>query len=326
MLLSVVVPTFNNAEILPLCLRRILDQTLPKEAYEIVLVDDASTDGTAEIVAKAPQDYPGSRIQCFSNKNNMGPASARNVGIAAARSNLVVFIQDDILVKPDFLQRHVQFHQSFVEKEAALIGLVAFDETLRITPFMKWLENGHQFDYGRLVGEGKTKRSADSDRVAIEIIDKPYLTFYTPNLSVKRQFLLENDGFDENLFVPGGAVFEDTELGYRLSQQGLRLFFDRNILVSHRHQKTLASTCALRFVSGQVARRLYARHPELQDVFRDNFKTGLSRWVLNEATIRPLESIARFCEERLNAGLFFWLVCRYYYNEGYRLKSKPQRR
>jgi len=308
MKLSVIIPTHNNAKILPICLERIFRQTMPKADYEVLMINDASSDETNRVIEELKGDYQDRNFKTFNFFENKGPAAARDLGILESRTPLLVFIQDDILVEPTFLEKHFQFHLDHPRKELVLIGKTIFNPEAGLTPFMKWLEDGHQFKFPK-------------NENLVEITGKSYLNFYTPNLSLKREFVIETEGFDESLYVSGGIVYEDTELGYRLYKLGMRLYYDPIIKVLHHHYKSLESVCRLRFLSGQTARILYGKHPELASVFKDKIKTRVTGLIINDLTIKLLGPLAEFCEKRLRIGLLFWLVCRYYYNQGYLNKN-----
>ncbi len=305
MLLSVIIPTFNNSKILPECLRRIFDQTLSREEYEIIVVNDASTDETVNVLSQF-----NDRVKVINLEKNSGSAASRNAGIKASNSKLEVFIQDDIFVEPDFLEHHLKFHKDHANQKDVLIGLTVFDPAIGITPFMRWLESGHQFKFPHSTIQ-------QFNNLTIEITDKPFLTFYTPNLSLKKSLVEEVGGFDETLFIKGGVVYDDTELGYRLYKADMRLFFDPGIKVFHHHFKSLESVCRLRRASGQVAKLLYEKHPELRKVFKDDLKTRVSRILVNKVSMTVLEPLAKWSEARICFDLLYWLVCRYYYNLGY---------
>ena len=295
--ISVVLPTHNNAQILPDCLRRILSQTLPKEEYEVIVIDDGSMDGTVGVL----REIRGIRVQSFDK--NSGPSAARNAGILAAKAPIIVFIQDDILVKPDFLEQHLSFHEERSDVASVLVGNTRFDPAVAQTPFMQWWE-GKQFGFP-IGGIG-------------EVGGISYLNFYPTNLSAKREFLLRNGLFDKEFFVNGHIGYEDTELGYRLWQAGMRLYYNPALKVLHRHLRSLKDICDQSYYKGQLARILYQKHPELQGIFRDDLKFYLTRWFINSLTIGFLEPVAYWCESRIRFGLLFWLVCRFYYNKGYR--------
>ncbi len=96
---SVVIPTYNRARLLPRALESVLGQTL--DDFELLVVDDASTDDTAAVVAS----YEDPRIRCLALEENGGVANARNAGIAAASGTFVSFLDDDDEYLPEFLER-----------------------------------------------------------------------------------------------------------------------------------------------------------------------------------------------------------------------------
>src|SRR3989442_541191 len=105
--LSVMVPTYNQADLLRESLRSLLDQKLPKEAYEIVVVDDGSTDHTAAVLGEF-----GAAVRTVRLPANRGRSAARNEGIHHASGQLVAFVDSDIIVRQDFLTWHLDTYRS----------------------------------------------------------------------------------------------------------------------------------------------------------------------------------------------------------------------
>ncbi len=104
LLVSVIVPTYNRAQLLPKAIDSILGQTYSK--IELIIVDDGSTDGTEQIL----QNY-GERIRVL-RQENAGPAIARNRGIRAAKGDIVAFLDSDDLWLPTKLQRQMELLES----------------------------------------------------------------------------------------------------------------------------------------------------------------------------------------------------------------------
>jgi glycosyltransferase involved in cell wall biosynthesis len=101
---SVVIPTYNCARLLPLAVESAFDQTLPPD--EVVVVDDGSTDGTAALLGELSARY-GARLTCLRQPNG-GEARARNTGVAAARHELVAFLDQDDRWTPEKLETQVE--------------------------------------------------------------------------------------------------------------------------------------------------------------------------------------------------------------------------
>ncbi|MFM7372684.1 MAG: glycosyltransferase family 2 protein, partial [Sphaerospermopsis kisseleviana] len=96
---SVVIPTYNRLPILQKCLRALEVQnfkdTTLVEGYEIVLVDDGSTDGTLDWLAEHQDQFP--HVRCF-QQDHAGPAAARNLGVEKAAGDTIIFIDSDLVV------------------------------------------------------------------------------------------------------------------------------------------------------------------------------------------------------------------------------------
>lgn len=223
MQLSVVIPTYNRQETLAKALRALFaQQGLEQIIWEIIVVDDGSTDETGNLVAKLATQ--SSVPLSYHYQENNGPAAARNRGIQAAAAPLVLLIGDDILAHPDLLAHHLAAHKRYPHPQAAILGLVDWTPTLTVTPFMRWwIEN--RFRFGAL-RDGKVKPD--------------YWFFYTCNISVKQEFLLENGLFDEEFHA---AAYEDTELAYRLNQAGLQIHFAPQASAYHDHPTDFQSAC-----------------------------------------------------------------------------------
>ncbi|MFM8008318.1 MAG: glycosyltransferase family 2 protein, partial [Dolichospermum sp.] len=105
--LSIVIPTYNRLPILEKCLRALEVQQFSTEnhieGYEVVLVDDGSTDDTLNWLALHKYELP--HVYCF-EQNHAGPAAARNLGIEKASGDTIIFIDSDLVVLPNFLQAH----------------------------------------------------------------------------------------------------------------------------------------------------------------------------------------------------------------------------
>jgi len=253
MVLSVVIPTFNRADILKECLAALLKQDLPAQDFEVIVVDDGSTDETKKVLEKYAAKHRNFR---FFNQKNQGQGIARNLGIEHAKGNIIVLIGDDIIVKENFLSEHLRYHLRHAKENEAVLGLTLWHPRLHVTPFMKWLTNGssvfgrfggHQFAYEKL----EDKEEAD------------YNFFYTSNISLKRM-LLDKYPFDPSF---SGYGWEDIELGYRLHlREKLRLYYNKEAIGYHDHVMTEASLADRMRNIGKSAWVFHKRYPELGKV------------------------------------------------------------
>jgi glycosyltransferase involved in cell wall biosynthesis len=193
--LSVVVPVYNDAGNLEAALGRLADQTLPHEAYEVVVVDDGSTDATPGVIAAAAARAPVAVVRFEANR---GRAAARNAGIRAARAPVIVFIDSDVLVGRDFLARHLQMHGAAARPVVGRGPVVAI-----ATPVVP-------------------------ARPPMTRISSAYLD--TANASVPRQALIDAGLFDEGFRAYG---WEDFDLGLRLRARRIRRVFSPAALAFH---------------------------------------------------------------------------------------------
>ena len=210
---SVIVPTFQRAALLDRCLTA-LSVAGANCAYEVVVVDDGSTDSTGDVLDRHLGRLP---LTALRQPKNAGPAAARNRGLSESRGALVLFVDDDVVAAPDLLSRHLALHQATDDEQLAVLGRVDWHPDLRVTPFMRWLDrSGLQFAYDTWLQEGP--------------IVPPYAAFYTANLSLHRRLLEAVGGFDERFPFP---AYEDMELAHRLTARGLRMVYRPEALAWH---------------------------------------------------------------------------------------------
>ena len=206
--LSVVVPVYNGGVQLQQCLDALLSSAF--RDYEIIVVDDASTDGSAEVVRARGLEV----VQLTSRR---GPAAARNCGARRARAQVILFVDADVVVRRDTLLRINAF---FREKEgtAALFG--SYDDEPAAENFASQYKNLlHHFIHQR------------SQATAA--------TFWAGCGAIRREAFEAVGGFDERKY--DRPSIEDIELGYRLRRKGFEITLDRELQVKHLKRWTLSS-------------------------------------------------------------------------------------
>lgn len=192
--LSVVICTHNRKELLKGTLESLNNQTLPHSAYEIIVVDDGSTDGTEDLVKSLSFDY---KLRYIKNEWG-GRSAARNTGINATEGEICVFVDDDILAKEDFLENHAKIHKQY--PNSIVRGPIVLITEYKIP------------DY-------KVKPSDFSGAL-----------FCTCNASAPVGALKDLGGFDESFKEYG---YEDNDMGWRLYSYGLKRRFNMNAVVYH---------------------------------------------------------------------------------------------
>ena len=207
---------------------------MPAGTFEIVVADSNSNDGTAEYLAGVAAEH------CFV-RHVPGPysgrAMARNAGIAAARGEVVMFTDADIIASPDLLERHLALHRA--ERGIAVVGMElqvsSLDEyeRLRDTPALR----------RPLHPDGRSKLS--------------WLYFLTGNASVRKSDLERVGRFDENFT---GYGHEDLELGYRLQAAGIRIRYEPAAVDYHWHPVPYDEQKEKMKLAGRSTVRFYQKH------------------------------------------------------------------
>jgi glycosyltransferase involved in cell wall biosynthesis len=198
---SVVIPTFDRAELLPETIRALAAQDTAGFTYEVVFVDDGSTDETPAILDQAVAEHPAV-FRRMRGRHAGGPAGPRNMGIRAARGETILILDDDVIPDHDLVLRHWEFHRNNPAANAAAVGELYLPSEVRADPMSLF----HSFPYGEM------KAGATLS----------FYYFWTCNISLKRAFMLEHGMFNEDATL---YPLEDMECGYRLVQSGLRLEF-----------------------------------------------------------------------------------------------------
>jgi len=269
-LISVIIPTFNNRAALLRTLGTLFKQTLPPEKYEIVVLDDGSTDGTEEMVRALASPV----AITYARQENRGRAAARNAGSRLAHGQILLYLDSDILASPDLLEQHYQ-HYEENGNAIGVQGRTLVHPESKVTPFMRTKEL-----FPDLTRRKRTNLS-------------PY-HFITRNVSIRAADLWAVGGFDESF---PGYGWEDIELGLRLHANGVRLYYDPSAIGYHHDIETLDRTCAKLYQAGLGAVYFWQKHDRRHGlglfleihpvilpfkwlVFRTGVLAHLIRWIL----------------------------------------------
>ena len=225
---SVVVPVRNGAEVIGRCLAALAAQDFPEGEMEVLVVDDGSTDGTAEAV----RHYRGVTLL---TQPPRGPAAARNRGIAAAQGEYVLFTDADCAPHPTWARALIEG----VEAAGAAGGKGVYT-TLQESLVARFVQIEYETKYARM-----------RRRATIDFVDT-YAAIY------RRDVLAEVGGFDERL--PSASV-EDQELSFRVAARGHRLVFVPGASVEHLHAATLRGYARKKWNIGYWKVAILASHP-----------------------------------------------------------------
>src|SRR5262249_22621170 len=116
--LSVVIPTFNRKNVLRLCLSALAFQTLPESLWEVIVVDDGSTDGTVSFCQEIALPFQLTYLR----QANQGAGAARRAGVEAARGEFVLLCNDDTIASSTLLSEHLRIHTAHRREKWAVLG------------------------------------------------------------------------------------------------------------------------------------------------------------------------------------------------------------
>jgi len=225
---SVIVPAYNAEATLGDCLAALQAQSMSRDRYEVIVVDDGSTDRTAEVARRY-----GVRLI---RQSNAGPAAARNRGVEAAQGGILLFTDADCAPVPGWIERLTEPFRA--PEVAGAKGVYRTRQKELVARFV-------QVEY-----EGKYARMSRRDH--IDFVD-------THSAAYRRHVFLVNGGFDA--VFPTASV-EDQEFSFRLARKGYRLVFAPRAVVYHRHDTTLAEYWRRKFRIGYWKALLLHWHPE----------------------------------------------------------------
>lgn len=180
---TVILPTYNRLPVLKSCISKLLDQTV--KDFEILLIDDCSSDGTDEYI----KDFDTPNLKYFRMEERHGPYYARNLGIREAKGKIIIFVDSDVIVFPDFVEDHIEIHNK--REDLVVQGMVKHVKSLEDVNLK-----------GFYIPNALCLR-----------------TFITQNASVRKKYLLAAGGFES--FGPTMG-YKDVDMGFKLMDLGLK--------------------------------------------------------------------------------------------------------
>lgn len=216
-LVSVVVVNFNGKEHLEACLSSLENLNFPREHLEVIMVDNASRDGSVKFVSSR---FP--RVKTVRNSNNVGFARAVNIGVEQARGDYVALLNNDAKADSEWLT------------QLLLPVLSQSDVVCSSSKILTWDGKNIDFVGGTLGFYGHGFKVKVGSPAVSEEGEKPILFPCGGAMLVDKKVFLDVGGFDEDYF----AFFEDVDFGWRLWVLGYRVFFAPKSLVYHHHHAT----------------------------------------------------------------------------------------
>ena len=225
--ISVVVPARNAEQTIGECLESLLTQSEPRERYEVIVVDDGSTDDTRQVV----QRYEVTLL----DQPHEGPAAARNRGVAASQGEVVLFTDADCVPAPDWIEEMLRPFEG-----QDVVGVKGAYRTRQRGVLPRFVQCEYEERYERMA---RLKQ--------IDFVD-------TYSAGYRRQIFLAEGGFDTA--YPNASV-EDQEFSFRLAERGYKMVFTPKAIVYHRHPETVRAYLRRKFNIGYWKVRVLRRHP-----------------------------------------------------------------
>ena len=220
--ISIVIPTYNRKKLLKRTLNSLFKQTYPRDKYEILVIDDGSTDETSEMIKELMRTHPELK---YLRQRNRGPASARNQGIKKAKGRIVAFIDDDCIANRNWL---MQIMNSFTDD--SILGVEGKTETIKneITPFTHYVLN----ERGGL--------------------------YPSCNIAYRADILKDVKGFDGDYPY---QWCEDVDLAFAVLNHG-KITFNPKVLITHPPRKRSFVSLIKKMKFYKSEWRLYNKYPK----------------------------------------------------------------
>lgn len=227
---SIIVAVYNRAQEIGECLESLLSLDYPRTKREIIVVDDGSTDATPQVVR-------GYDVTLLEMDRNRGQSAARNAGVAAARGEIVAFVDSDCIAEPAWLAELVPYFQD--DRNVLVGGFVDSYYTESLLDRYEEAKSPLCMGWELVVGQG-----VESD-------------FYVPtcNMLVRKGAYLRVGGLNEDQ-----RVGEDVDLCWKLKEIGARLLYVPKGKVKHKHRNRFLDTFRRRFDYGTSEALLHAAH------------------------------------------------------------------
>jgi glycosyltransferase involved in cell wall biosynthesis len=256
-LVSVIVPTRNRVGYLPGLLQGLEAQHFPPERWELIVVDDGSTDDTAAYLQDRRPDHPDLRFQLIRQPDSGGSAAARNLGAANASGRILLFLDDDMLPSSSLLAEHVRCQDQGAD---VVIGRFGAPDAKR-APWIAWEDYQIARHFSRLDESSRVPGGRD---------------FYSGNVSVAAYIFVALGGFDPSLWR-----MHDVAFGHRLEAAGARFAYCPAAFAVHRGEHSFAGWLTNARLSGQTEHRLARSQAEIRG------RIQVYRW--------PTRNIIRVC-------------------------------
>jgi GT2 family glycosyltransferase len=279
--LSIVIPNHNRVEALPLTLDALSRQTYPAEQFEVIVVDQASTDGSRELVNSYATPFS---LRLVSQEEKYGISIGRNGGVEAALTPWVILLDADIIADPGLVQAHADLH---AQSREPILGCG------RLLPYKP--------SYKTFI-EQAADPDAGLDRGA-QPGDVPFWDAFGGHLSFSVQTFELVGSFKPEL---KGA--EDTDFAYRATCQGIGIKNCVNAIGYHNHSRSLAEHRERAYIYWRIIPTFLGMHPELRGKIPGISELEPLKWGNEPFAVSLSKTRAAFWANRIiRAGLYDYL-------------------
>lgn len=238
--ISLIVPTFNRLPILKKCLAALEVQTLPAKDFEVIVIDDGSSDGTEAMIREY---HPPFHLQ-YLRQTNSGTGAARRNGVAHANGEYLLLMNDDTICDRNLVEQHMRMQRELSSERWAVLGNFEYPVEAHHRAFTHFLRTG-SFMFPQIDMEAG--------------FPYPYSHFITCNLSIRREAVITAGSFDSTY-----KLSEDTELGIRLFEMGYGVLYHPAAHAWHDHLPYAVGNLIRRArVYGADYFHMFRRHPRV---------------------------------------------------------------
>lgn len=282
--LSVIIPSYQRRDLVVASVKALTRQTFA-DAFEVIVVVDGSTDGTATALRELRMPFPLTVLE----QSNQGAAAARSAGGFAARGELLLFMDDDMQADPQLLVEHDNSHRAGLD---IVLGHIPLHPDSPRGLLSTWVQEWVDRRGRRLSAAGAEVRVSD---------------LIGGQISVSRAAFHAVGGFDAGL-----KCGEDVDFGYRLLRHGCRAAFNPNAISWQRYTVRPIQFLRQWRESGRASIKAARKHPEIAgQLLAKNVNRPIFRLLArSRALAAPLRWLAvtlveRGCQDTLTRRLFF---------------------
>lgn len=254
---SIIIPTKDKLSRLYLTLKCLEPQVTSE--IEVIIVFDGCSESTLKDFSKLSFTF---EPICVISQTNIGRAAARNKGLAHANGSIIIFLDDDRLTEPCFIEKHIEHHRA---RPCVVLGErmdLKYKEE-EITSLMN--DSSIEKILNQIKRASKKEFYYHIKKIFLKPSTHPlrYLAFITGNVSIDKKLLHQIKGFDENF---KGWGYEDTDLGYRLTTLNVPFISDVSIVCYHilhshvKNQKSKEELINLKYLKQKFSNDYKLRH------------------------------------------------------------------